>query len=65
MRAILYKFEGFIFGLLLALAACGLGIGIIEYLQYRELARAIEPKRGRVKYDASYADYFGSDKYKN
>ena len=65
MKVLLYKFEGFIFGLLLALAACGLGIGIIEHLQYRELARAIEPKRGRVKHDISYLDYFGSDKYKN
>ena len=65
MKVLLYKFEGFIFGLLLALAACGLGIGIIEHLQYRELARAIEPKRGRVKYDTNYSDYINPDKYKN
>lgn len=65
MKVLLYKFEGFIFGLLLALAACGLLIGIIEHLQYRELARAIEPRRDRANHKASYIDYFASDKYKN
>ncbi len=65
MKVLLYKFEGFIFGLLLALAACGVGIGVIEHLQYRELARAIEPRKDRPKDYTRYIDHFASDKYKN
>lgn len=64
MRILLYKFEGFIFGLLLAIAASGVGIGVIEHLQYKELIRSLRPTPTRYKDYSSYMDMFKQeDKY--
>ena len=59
MKALLYRIEGFIFGLLIAIAVAGVGIGIIEHLQYKDLLRSMKkdrPSKHLYSY-ASPADY--------
>lgn len=54
MKALLYRIEGFIFGLLIAIAVAGVSIGIIEHLQYKELLNSMKKDR-TSKYDYSYS----------
>lgn len=52
MKILLYKLEGFIFGLLIAIAVAGVGIGVIEDMKYKELLRSTH--KSKPNYDSSY-----------
>ena len=65
MKALLYKFEGFIIGLLLAIAAAGVLIGVVEHMQYKELLNSMKKERPKYSSYVNYAKYSPSDEQYN